>query len=608
MHLDTRRSDPRAIQQPDTIRSTRLVKPALGLLAALISMACSAQTGSAALTLEDALRISAIEHPSVLARRSERRAADATLDVAERQKYPNLSFQSTGDSFGGRANTVRLEQPLWLGGRIKAGVDSARASIQQADAGVLQAQMDIMLKVVASFTELGRIQARQVAARSNVEEHARLARMIQRRVDSEISPASDSTLATARFSQARAELNQLDSLAVRARSTLGQAIGKSVGGIELPVQRDLFPYTLDRMIQAALDYAPSIRRLEGETQAATAEIHARRSDVLPQLKLRLDRTQSRSTSNTQVYVALDVQTGAGMSVQASVREAEARKDALQSQIDAVRRETIDAVSADWADLTSFSEQARDLQKQVETTTSVFDSFVRQYAVGRKGWNDVLNSQREVAQARFQLADATWGELRASMRLHLLTGLITGEHVALSGPTLLDGALAPAKPASSLESPAASAAAVNEPAAAGAAPVSPVQSMWQRITEVAPPAAPVVEPPVAPAMAADVPTAPLINPSDSRADTRDAPAPDSTPAPLATAPEREGSARPPATPDAPRVSPWDLIILPTPRPQLGAMTSPVPTIVVAESPIESSTSVSNDRPVEPETTAPATSPR
>lgn len=572
MHLDQRRSNLRAIKPPATIRTSRVVKPALGLLATLISMACSAQAGSPALTLEDALRISAVEHPSVMARRSERRAADATLDVAERQQYPNLSFQSTGDSFGGRANTVRVEQPLWLGGRIKAGLDSARASIQQADAGVLQAQMDIMLKVVASFTELGRIQARQVAARSNVEEHARLAQMIQRRVDSEISPSSDSTLATARFSQARAELNQLDSLAVRAKSTLGQAIGKSVVGIELPVQRDLFPYTLDRMVQAALDYAPSIRRLEGETQAAAAEIHARRSDALPQLKLRLDRTQSRSTSNTQVYVALDVQTGAGMSVQASVREAEARKDALRSQIDAVRRETIDTVSADWADLTSFSEQARDLQKQVETTTSVFDSFVRQYAVGRKGWNDVLNSQREVAQARFQLADATWGELRASMRLHLLTGLITGENVALSGPTPLDVAVAPAKSATPPESPAAPAAVVNEPAAAVAEPVSPVQSLWQRITDVNPPAAP--------AVAVDV-----------------APAPDS-----------EGSARPTTTLDAPGVSPWDLIILPTPRPQLGAMTSPVPTILVAESPIEAPTSMSDDRQVALETPAPAPSHR
>lgn len=504
----------RALRTPWNQRSSNY-KPVLGLLAALVCMAYPGQASAAALTLEEALRISAVEHPSVLARRSERNAADARLDVAERQRYPNLSLQSTGDGFGGRANTVRVEQPLWLGGRIKAGIDSANASILQAEAGVLQAQTDIMLKVVASFTELGRIQARQVAARSNVQEHARLAQMIQRRVESEISPSSDSTLATARFSQARAELNQLDSLAVRARSTLGQAIGKPVDDIVLPVQRDLLPYSLDQMTQAALDYSPAIRKLEGEIEAATAEISARRSDALPQFKLRLDRTNSRSTSDTQVYVSFDVQTGAGMSVQASIREAQARKDALQLQIDATRRETIDAVSADWADLRSFSEQARDLQKQVESTTSVFDSFVRQYAIGRKGWNDVLNAQREVAQARFQLADATWGELRASMRLHLFTGLITGERVALTGPTRFDQAV-----------------------------------------------------PIEPAMT-----------SRTSSSTRS-----SEPSGPETA-SAGGTTSYQATFNGRAVTAWDLITLPTPtRPLSSALASPVPTLVIAESPI------------------------
>lgn len=61
-----------------------------------------------------------------------------------------------------------------------------------------------------------------------------------------------------------------------------------------------------------------------------------------------------------------------------------------------------------------------------STVSVYDSFVRQYAVGRKGWNDVLNAQREVAQARFQLADVDSGALRARLRLELITGLITAQ--------------------------------------------------------------------------------------------------------------------------------------------------------------------------------------
>jgi adhesin transport system outer membrane protein len=401
---------------------------AIALCAALVFT--GGLTHASSLGLEDALRVAASEHPSVAARQSELRAALMKLDLAERQKYPGLVAQSAKDGAGKQVTTLRIEQPLWTGGRITGEIDAAQAGIQQAEAGVLQSQLDIMLKVVAGFTELGRIQSRQLAARSNVEEHARLDNMIQRRVESKVSPTSDSIQANSRLAQARAELNQLEALAIRARSTLSQATGNPVTDIVVPKQRDMDEYPLETLVSTALDFSPALRKLDGEHAATTAEMAVRRSGAYPQFKMRLDRTFGGAGAGTNAYLALDVQTGAGFATIASVKEAEARRDAIQSQMEVARRETIDAVSADWADLKSFRMQARDLKSQVDSTTAVFDSFVRQYAVGRKGWNDVLNAQREVTQARYQLADADWGTLRSALRLQLLTGLMTAENISL----------------------------------------------------------------------------------------------------------------------------------------------------------------------------------
>jgi len=55
---------------------------------------------------------------------------------------------------------------------------------------------------------------------------------------------------------------------------------------------------------------------------------------------------------------------------------------------------------------------------------VFDSFVRQFAVGRKSWVDVLNAQRESSSARYALADAEWGRVGANIRLRILIGDIS----------------------------------------------------------------------------------------------------------------------------------------------------------------------------------------
>jgi outer membrane protein TolC len=42
-------------------------------------------------------------------------------------------------------------------------------------------------------------------------------------------------------------------------------------------------------------------------------------------------------------------------------------------------------------------------------------------VGRKNWIELLNAQRELAQARYALADTEWGVLRSHFRLQIATG-------------------------------------------------------------------------------------------------------------------------------------------------------------------------------------------
>ena len=275
------------------------------------------------------------------------------------------------------------------------------------------------------------MRARQVAAQSNVKEHERLAALIARRVSSEVSPASDGVLAQARLSQARAELTQLEALEARARSTLAQAISRDVDGIELPGQRMLGYPSLSIATDAALDFSPALRRLTAEEEAAAAEVTVRRGNTRPKVVARYDRTfGNQSLEGDQFFVAVEYQTGAGLSSLSSVREAEARKNATRLAREAARRDLVDGVASDWADMETLGRQTRDLRAQVDSTTAVFDSFVRQYAVGRKSWIDVLNAQREAAQARYALADAEWGALRATLRLQLATG-------ELQAVTLLD---------------------------------------------------------------------------------------------------------------------------------------------------------------------------
>lgn len=409
------------------------------ICAVLASWTLASQAGqSAALTLDDALGLAVAEHPSVASRRSEQDAAQARLDSAQRQRFPNLIVQSGEDARGDRVSTYRLEQNLWTGGRITGEIAGAGARTRSADAALLLAQQEIMARVITAFTELGRARARQEVATANVSEHERLAELIARRVENQVSPSSDATLGRARLAQARAELDQLLSQEARARSTLSQITAYPVEAIEPLPRRDFGGERLDRLVEAALDYSPALQRLAAEIEALEADVTVRSSANWPEVKLRADRTVGGPTPDTHVYVALEYQTGAGFAAIPQVREAMARVDALRLARDATRRDTTDMVTADWADLHALRLQAANLRAQVESSSEVYESFVRQYAVGRKGWIDVLNAQRDLAQARNQQADTEWGRLRAILELQLATGQLGARASAPAATTTTYG--------------------------------------------------------------------------------------------------------------------------------------------------------------------------
>jgi adhesin transport system outer membrane protein len=396
-------------------------------LASTLGAACAqAQTPAAPLNFDEALRIAVATHPTVVSRRNDMQAANARLDAAMRQRYPGFQAQTGKDSSGSDVSTMRLERTLWNGGRTAADIEAAEAGIRSSSASVVLAQQEIMGRVITAFTDLGRVKTRQLVAQSNVLEHERLAALIGRRVESQISPMSDGTMANARLAQARAELNQLSALAERAQSSLTQALGKPVTEIQTPNFPDLSG-TNDFLIrQKALDYAPALRRLNAEEAVLTADIASRKSALWPQLKLRAEKNSGGAVSKSQVYVTLDYQTGAGFAAQAQIQEGFAKLDSLRASKEAAERDALETINADLADLKSQQMQLKDLRDQVAATTEVFDSSIRQYSVGRKTWVDVLNAQREVSQSRYAQADAEWGYLRSAMRVNLSTGDLNPE--------------------------------------------------------------------------------------------------------------------------------------------------------------------------------------
>lgn len=401
----------------------------IGLFCALMHTPLLAQ--ERVISLQDALRISVDIHPSVQAKKIELESSNFGLDASKWQRYPGVSAQSSAAQVGGSALTsLRLEQPLWSGGRITAGIESASAKVEASAAAINESEQAILVRTASAFSESIRLQARISAAEENISEHLRLLELIERRAKSQVSPASEAIMARARYVQAKAEGIQLSTLMSNARADLAQILGETNLSLIVPVVNLVPAMPLSEMINAGLNYSPQIQRLQAETKASTADVAVKKAALWPQISARYEHVWGNPNQNDLLYMAVAYQPGAGLSSISSIREAEARRNATELSRESVSKDIMDKVRSDWNQMQASQLETSVLRELVESTRSVYESFVRQYAAGRKSWVEVLNARREATQARYSLADAEWNGFLAGIRMDIATGKIAANTLSL----------------------------------------------------------------------------------------------------------------------------------------------------------------------------------
>ena len=378
-------------------------------------------------TFEHAARQALETHPAILSRQSSRDAAKADLEAATWQRYPTPSLTASKQE-GGESNTVlSLQQPLWTGGRITANIDSAQSRLDSAKALIDETQRDITLNLIAAYTEVLRLQARQAYAVNNVRELEKLLQLVTRRVEHQVTAPVDKGLAQSRLYQAINELSSITQDLSNALMQLSQLVGKNIEKIApLDADNQDVPRSKNDAQKLAEDHSPTLARHTAEMTAAEADINSRKSVYLPQLSLTYDKTYGGNVLGSlphgeRTMLVMSIQPGAGLASISGVDSAKAKREAARQNRDTTLRDLQMNISTDWNLLVAARLRSENAMLSSKISDEVFESYVRQYTTGRKGWLEVLNSVQEAANAKMSAADSTAQITRSALRLRLLTG-------------------------------------------------------------------------------------------------------------------------------------------------------------------------------------------
>ncbi|HSG63215.1 MAG TPA: TolC family protein, partial [Pseudomonadales bacterium] len=117
------------------------------------------------LTLEKAASLAVSYHPFIQSRIAEQSAANSELTAANNQFLPSFSVSALRGDSGAAQRSATISQPLWTGGRLTGLKARAKANVDAAKEGIIEAEQSILSETVARFSELYRAEKSLVIAK-----------------------------------------------------------------------------------------------------------------------------------------------------------------------------------------------------------------------------------------------------------------------------------------------------------------------------------------------------------------------------------------------------------------------------------------------------------
>lgn len=412
----------------------------------LIALACLWTGTAAAETLDQALADAWRNNPQLLAARSGQAAAQSDVRAAKGGWYPKLAltggvgrddtsgtitFLKPSRSFDSTLNqssiALRLDQPIYQGGRISAGISAAENDASASRATTQASESRVLLQAVAAY--LGVIEAEKLlkVQQDNVGViRHQLANARQSLAHGE-GTKTDVAQAESRLQAAIAARIRATSMLAQARANYRNVIGHDPGTLVVPQTLPSLPSSLEQAEALANDnYEVVAARFNAKAAAARANKAA--SAVWPKIGLFAEIRRERepeygfSRLNDRIVgLSLSIPIWEGGSLRAKTSAARERAREADLQARATEEDARDNVVSAWQNYTAAQASVSAIEAQLAAARVAYDGVAAEHRRGLRTLLDVLNAEQEIRNAEASLIQAKRDRIVAAYALLASTG-------------------------------------------------------------------------------------------------------------------------------------------------------------------------------------------
>ncbi|MBT2189069.1 TolC family protein [Sphingobium sp. H33] len=403
----------------------------------------AASTAASAATLEEAIAAALRHAPEIVVADAETDAAKARLEQARSGRLPTATLSGTigygrldpqnffnlgAADVTPRAAQVVVEQPLFTGGRVGAGIDRARAGIAGAEAGQSGARAQLAMAVTQAYGDvltaarMLSLYERLLTETTEIERQARL------RYRAGESPSTDVAQAGARLAEARAGLARAQGMQISARARFTNLAGIEPVDLQpLPANPPL-PGTLDEAVEEAMRSNPQLVQAQAGLRAAQAAARGARAEQLPTVGAFAEAGTVRDqffpdyrADSATVGIRARWEFFSGGRVSGRVSEASSEVRAADARMRAASMQVEEQVISAFQGVRTAQLVEQAASDQAGSATQALESVRHEVRVGMKPQLDLLDAEREAIAAEAASIRAGTDRIVAAYRLAALLG-------------------------------------------------------------------------------------------------------------------------------------------------------------------------------------------
>lgn len=367
-------------------------------------------------------------HPNIKMSEEKIKGSNERIDSAYAGYLPTLSIEGSVRDKDRKSESIRLEQPIWTGGKISSKYELEKNLKESNVYQLKETSYNLTEEIINLISEYKKSEIAEIELKEGLNNLNKFKEILERRITAGISPESDIELLKSRIEQINSSIVLEKSKNQISKNQIENLLDEKVCQIEIN-NKNIENNLLEKDIEEMLSFHPSLKKIEEEKKATINEMEGIKAKLLPDVSFIGEHRQGNlysendNKTDNQNLVYLNIKAKFGVNTVSDISEKRIKITELEYKRKGIEKDLIKELYKDYDNNTMIKERIEVIERSIVSAQKVLESYERLFLAGKRSWLDVANSLKEVMNYKIELSDLKIEQKIISYNLNLKKGNI-----------------------------------------------------------------------------------------------------------------------------------------------------------------------------------------